>query len=95
MKRMFQLNVNYITLYLFSTENWARPRPEIDNIMYLLERYLTEFSDYLRENKVRVRAIGQLDRIPDSVRRTLYSSGHDPICKVINFIQGFPHITFY
>lgn len=78
-KRVFQLNVTYATLYLFSTENWQRPRQEVDNIMTLLESYLTEFSSYLKENRIQLKAIGQLERLPASVRRVLDTAGFDPI----------------
>lgn len=77
-KRAFQLNVTYVTLYLFSTENWHRPRDEVDNIMVLLESYLKQFSSYLKENKIRLAAIGQLDRLPQSVRDVLDRAGYDP-----------------
>lgn len=78
-KRMFQLNVTYITLYLFSTENWLRPHDEVENIMFLLESYLKQFSNYLKENRIQLKAIGQLERLPPSVRRILDESGYQPI----------------
>ena len=77
-KRVFQLNVTFITLYLFSTENWQRPHDEVDNIMLLLESYLNQFSSYLKENRIRLTAIGQLDRLPPSVRDVLSRAGYDP-----------------
>jgi len=77
-KRVFQLNVTYITLYLFSTENWQRPHDEVDNIMLLLESYLNQFSSYLKENHIKLTAIGQLDRLPLSVRNIINQAGYLP-----------------
>ncbi len=67
-KSTFSLGTQYITLFLFSTENWKRPEPEINNIMYLLEKYLSEFKDYLIANKISVKVIGQKDRLPQTVQ---------------------------
>jgi undecaprenyl pyrophosphate synthase len=46
----FKAGATYVTLYLFSTENWSRPQPEISNIMTLLIQYATDFTDYLIDN---------------------------------------------
>ena len=70
-KKAFEYKIKYVTLYLFSTENWKRPDQEIMNIMCLLETYLVEFMDYLVENGIKVEVIGQTNRLPDSVQRTL------------------------
>lgn len=66
-----QLGVEYLTLYSFSTENWGRPEDEVDALMALLARYLLEEREELMHNRVRLRGIGQLDRLPETVRRLL------------------------
>ncbi|EIA23738.1 Putative Undecaprenyl diphosphate synthase [Candidatus Arthromitus sp. SFB-2] len=43
------LNIKYITLYVFSTENWKRPAFEVNNLMLLLNKYLTERLDDLMQ----------------------------------------------
>ncbi len=53
-----KLGIKYLTLYAFSTENWTRPKLEVEYLMKLLEKYLlNELSTYL-ENNIRFRAIG-------------------------------------
>ena len=76
-KKGFQLGVPTISLYLFSTENWQRPRAEVDNIFELLERYLLELGSYLVANKVRVEVVGQLSRFPLSLQELLSTSGYN------------------
>lgn len=70
-KESFALGVDVVTLYLFSTENWKRSNEEVLNIMFLLEKYLRDFSVYLKENNIRVRVIGQRHRLSDSVQLLL------------------------
>jgi len=64
-------DVEALTLYSFSTENWGRPEFEVQALMALLARYLEEEADELMLNKVRLRGIGQLDRLPTNVRYLL------------------------
>ncbi len=57
-----KIGVKYLTLYAFSTENWARPKIEVEFLMKLLERYFqNELLVYL-ENNVRFKAIGNLTK---------------------------------
>lgn len=51
------IGISYITFYAFSTENWKRPKDEVDAIMDLFEKYLDEVRDFMDEN-IRVRFIG-------------------------------------
>lgn len=51
------LGISYITFYAFSTENWKRPKDEVDAIMDLFNKYLDEVEDFIDEN-IRVRFIG-------------------------------------
>jgi undecaprenyl diphosphate synthase len=66
-----ELGVRQLTLYAFSTENWSRPRLEVDALMALLEHYLEAELAEVHRNGIRVRAIGRLERLPDSVRARL------------------------
>jgi undecaprenyl diphosphate synthase len=63
-----ELGVQILTLYAFSTENWSRPKGEVDALMALLERYLVSEIEELDRNGLRLRAMGRLERLPDSVR---------------------------
>ncbi|MCB9675421.1 MAG: isoprenyl transferase [Alphaproteobacteria bacterium] len=63
--------VEALTLYSFSTENWRRPELEVQALMALLARYLEEEADELMLNKVRLRGIGQTERLPRHVQMLL------------------------
>ena len=58
----------YLTVYAFSTENWKRPAVEISALMKLLREYVAREKDELREKGVRVRVLGELDRLSRSAR---------------------------
>jgi len=65
------IGIKYLTLYAFSTENWNRPKLEVEFLMKLLERYLkNELSVYL-ENGVRFKAIGDLSRFSKSLQKVI------------------------
>lgn len=66
-----ELGVEYLTLYAFSSENWNRPEAEIKALMSLLDRFLTEKAKDLEKQKIRLLAIGQLDRLPEKTRALL------------------------
>ena len=64
-----RLGIRVLTLYAFSTENWKRPRGEIETLWSLLRTYLRrELPDLLR-NGIRLRTIGRLEGLPAAVRR--------------------------
>ncbi len=66
-----QLEIPFLTLYAFSTENWQRPAHEVSALMNLLVRFLRSETEELVENGIRLNAIGQLDRLPAKVRQAL------------------------
>ena len=66
-----ELGVRFLTLYAFSTENWSRPKGEVDALMGLLEHYLDAEIEELDRNGIRLRAIGRLDRLPELARAKL------------------------
>jgi undecaprenyl diphosphate synthase len=63
-----ELGVRFLTLYAFSTENWSRPKGEVDALMGLLEHYLAAELEELDRNGIRLRAIGRIDRLPEVAR---------------------------
>jgi undecaprenyl diphosphate synthase len=65
------LGVEYLTLYAFSSENWNRPESEVKALMSLLDRFLAEKAKELDRQKIRLLAIGQLDRLPVKTRNLL------------------------
>jgi undecaprenyl diphosphate synthase len=66
-----ELGIPYLTLYAFSTENWNRPRPEVEALMDLLVRTTLNELDELMEKGVRLHAIGDLHSLPGDCREVL------------------------
>ena len=63
--------VEFITVYAFSTENWKRPPQEVEGLMKLLVSSLEAYEQELHDNKIRLRVMGQFDRLPLLVRKRL------------------------
>ncbi len=66
-----EFGIPYLTLYAFSSENWSRPAAEVEALMKLLRRFLAEQEYELHENRIRLRAIGRLDMLPEPTMREL------------------------
>lgn len=66
-----ELGVKYLTLYAFSTENWARPKNEIDGLMKLLVSTIRKELTNLNKNNIKLMAIGQIDSLPKSCQGEL------------------------
>jgi undecaprenyl diphosphate synthase len=66
-----EIGVKYLTLYVFSTENWGRPKEEVDALMELLVDSIEKETPRLNENKIRLLAIGDLDRLTPKTRAKL------------------------
>lgn len=66
-----ELGIAYLTLYAFSTENWQRPRSEVDGLMRLLRRFLETELPEMRRNNIRLHVIGRTERLPADVQRAL------------------------
>jgi len=65
------LGVKYLTVYAFSSENWARPLTEVDALMKLMIEMTRKEIDGMMENNVRFRALGNLSKLPEATRREL------------------------
>ncbi len=66
-----ELGIDYLTLYAFSTENWMRPKHEVDALMKLLVSTIKKETDTLMKNKVKLAAIGDIDSLPGSCQQEL------------------------
>ncbi|WP_458309071.1 isoprenyl transferase [Croceiramulus getboli] len=66
-----KLGVPYLTLYAFSTENWNRPKLEVDTLMKLLVTSLKKEIKTLQDNNIALKAIGSLDNLPKKAQREL------------------------
>ena len=62
------LGIDYLTVYAFSTENWKRPKDEVDTIMRLLKRYLLEAIDTMARDNIRLRFLGDLTELPQELQ---------------------------
>jgi len=67
-----ELGIKYLTLYAFSVENWFRPTLEINALMNLLEDYLGSQLGEMLEYRIRLKAIGDIDSLRDSVKKKLF-----------------------
>jgi undecaprenyl diphosphate synthase len=78
-KRVVELakarSIRYLTLYAFSSENWSRPKEEVEGLFRLLERFIAEEVDRLRQSGICIHVLGDLSRfsqrLQDTIRRTL------------------------
>ncbi|MCH8554383.1 MAG: isoprenyl transferase [Schleiferiaceae bacterium] len=80
-----ELGVKYLTVYAFSTENWSRPKMEVNALMRLLVGALSNELDTLMKNNIRLQAIGELASLPNDCFRQL----HD----VIDVTKNNTHMT--
>jgi len=66
-----EINVKYLTLYTFSTENWNRPKLEVELLMKLLISSLKKELKTLQKNNIKLTTIGNVDSLPKSVHKEL------------------------
>ena len=69
-----ELGIEWLTLYAFSEENWKRSKYEIKALMDLLKRYLNSELKEMLENGIRLSCIGQIDKLPLDVQKTLWQT---------------------
>ena len=65
------IGVKNLTLFAFSTENWQRPKYEINSLMKLLVSSMRNELQNMRDNKIKLSAIGNVDKLPDNVKKQL------------------------
>ena len=69
-----KINIKYLTLYTFSTENWKRPKKEINFLFNLLENFLTNKIDKLIKKNIKVKFIGEINKLPIRLRKIIKNS---------------------
>jgi undecaprenyl diphosphate synthase len=69
-----ELGIRYLTLYAFSTENWGRPDEEVSALMGIMIQSLNNETDTLIKNNIRLKAIGDVDRLADDVKEKLFET---------------------
>jgi undecaprenyl diphosphate synthase len=72
-----EIGIKYLTMYAFSTENWNRPRYEIDALMELLVSTISKEKETLNKNNIRLLAIGDLKSLPGKCHRELMEAIDD------------------
>lgn len=75
-----EFGVPYMTIYAFSTENWGRPKDEVDGLMQILEDVIDRELTELHQEGVQLRHIGHLDTLPEGLR--------EKVLKAINLTQN-------
>jgi undecaprenyl diphosphate synthase len=92
-RRFAEHGVPVLTIFAFSTENWGRPRTEVESLMRLGRDFLDDHLDELHESGVRVRHIGDPSRLPRALQRTVKQAvertrEHDRIVVNVAFNYG-------
>lgn len=72
----YKLDIPYLSLYAFSTENWKRPAKEIENLMILLSKYIDEYIDEMDANNIKLNVMGDISVFSDKL--------HEKLVKAIN-----------
>mgnify|MGYP001003737232 CR=1 FL=1 len=70
-KAAYNLGIKYLTIYAFSTENWSRPKDEVDALMKILRDYLKESIKKSKDNNMRVRIIGDKGPLSKEIRESI------------------------
>ena len=69
-----KINIRYLTLYTFSTENWKRPKKEINFLFNLLENFLTNKIDNLIKKNIKLKFIGEINKLPKKLKALIKKS---------------------
>ena len=72
-KTASDLGISFLTLYTFSTENWKRSEHEVSFLMALISQHLKREMDFYRNQKIRIRHVGDASHLPEAVRKELSS----------------------
>jgi undecaprenyl diphosphate synthase len=82
-QRVSDLGIGYLTLYVFSTENWKRTAEEVGFIMGLVKQYLAAELDFFRRNRIRIRHTGDEAALPRDIAREIRT-----VCEDTRDFQG-------
>ncbi len=89
----YRMGIQYLTVYAFSTENWKRPKDEVEALMGLLRNYMKTCLKTAEKNRMRVRVIGDLTGLDADIRQRILeleeaSKGNDGLCFQIAINYG-------
>ena len=71
------LGIKYLTLYVFSTENWKRTEKEVGFLMNLIHIHLCGELDFYKQNGIKINHIGDIDSLPDSIKKDIIEAIED------------------
>ena len=88
-----RLNIEALTLYAFSVENWRRPKVETDFLMQLLREYIRKEMPLIQRNNIRMRFLGRIDELPAGVQKDVHqateqTAANTGMCLCIAFNYG-------
>ncbi len=66
-----EIGIKYLTVYAFSTENWKRPKPEVDALMELLREFLSQAKGELAENNIKIKVLGDINTLPKDIQNEI------------------------
>lgn len=66
-----EMNIEALTLYSFSDENWNRPRPEVNALMRILDQYIHKELDRMNRENIRFNTIGRIDELPINIQKLI------------------------
>jgi len=79
-----EVGIKYLTLYAFSTENWSRPKEEVDALMQILISTINRETETLNKNNVKLNAIGNIASLPqeciDDLKEAMEKTAHNEKC---------------
>jgi undecaprenyl diphosphate synthase len=87
-----ELQIKFLTLYAFSTENWGRPNKEVSALMGIMIDSLNKETETLIKNNIRLRTIGDVDRLAGDVRERLFETIKlTSVCTGLNLIVAISY----
>lgn len=88
----FNYGVKCVSLYAFSTENWSRPKEEVDKILSILQKFLDKYSKKLIRNKIKLLVSGDLSKLPSDIQKSIEQRISETACfddKILNIAVNY------
>jgi len=86
MKATDELGIKYLTVFALSTENWKRPKEEVDNLIGLLTKYLNNDLKYALKNNIRIRILGDITKMSTELQASIENAQNETReCSGLNF----------
>lgn len=76
-----KLKIKHLTVYAFSTENWSRPKDEVDALMDLLRNYIKQYINDTNKNNIKIDVIGDTSKLPQDIQKSIDTLYEKTKCK--------------